>query len=381
MASTMPPPPSGQRFLALDVLRGMTICFMIVVNTPGNGHYSYAPLEHSPWNGFTLTDLVFPSFLFVVGNAMSFVMPKWEGLSQSQVLLKIIRRTFLIFLLGYLMYWFPFFREDATGHWAFKPFSHTRVFGVLQRIALCYGIGSLMIYYLKPRASAILAVIILLLYWPILTMFGDGADPLSLTGNAVLKLDKWLLGDNHLYHGEGIAFDPEGLLSTLPAIANVIGGYLVGSYVQKKGKTYEGLTLLLLAGFGLLSAGYLWDLGFPINKKIWTSSFVVYTLGLDCVLLAFLIYVVDFRKSIGWTRFFAVFGKNPLFIYLLSELGAETIYIVHTGAGVPWHVWAYDHIFRHLGLSFGSMMFSVSFMLLCWLVGLWLDKRKIYVRV
>lgn len=377
----MPPSSSNERFLALDVLRGMTICFMIIVNTPGNSQFSYSPLEHSSWHGFTLTDLVFPTFLFVVGNAMSFVMPKWDMLPQSQVLLKIARRTLLIFLLGYLMYWFPFFREDAAGHWNVKPLSHTRIFGVLQRIALAYGLASLMIYYLKPRATAILGVIILLLYWPILCWFGTPGDPLSLTGNAVLKLDKWLMGDNHLYHGEGIAFDPEGLLSTLPAIVNVIGGYLAGSFVRRKGKTYEGLTILLLAGFGLLAAGYLWDLGFPINKKIWTSSFVVYTLGLDCVLLAFLLYIIEFRQKTGWSRFFVIFGKNPLFIYLLSEIGAETIYLIHTGNGVPVHTWIYDHVYRHLGLSFGSMLFSVSFMLLCWLVGLWLDKRKIYVRV
>jgi predicted acyltransferase len=378
----MPPlPPSNQRHLALDVLRGMTICFMIIVNTPGNGQYSYGPLEHSPWHGFTLTDLVFPTFLFVVGNAMSFVMPKWEGLPQSQVLIKIIRRTLLIFLLGYLMYWFPFFREDAAGHWSLRPISHTRIFGVLQRIALAYGLASLMIYYFKLRVSVILSVLILLAYWPILYWWGNPGDPLSLTGNAVLKLDKWLIGDNHLYHGEGIAFDPEGLLSTLPAIVNVIGGYVAGSLVRQKGKTYEGLTLLLLAGFGLLAAGYCWDMVFPINKKIWTSSFVVYTLGLDCVLLAFLLYIIEFRQKIRWTRFFVVFGRNPLFIYLLSEIGAETIYLIHTGQGVPVHTWAYDHIYRHLGLSFGSMLFSVSFMLLCWLVGLWLDRRKIYVRV
>lgn len=375
------PGSSSGRHLALDVLRGMTICFMIVVNTPGSSPYSYTPLEHSAWHGFTLTDLVFPTFLFVVGNAMSFVMPKWEMQPQSQVLLRIARRTLLIFLCGYLLYWFPFWRESPDGHWAFKPLSHTRIMGVLQRIALAYGIASLLIYFFRPRVSMIIAVAILLLYWPILYWFGDSGDPLSLTGNAVLKMDKWLLGDAHLYHGEGIAFDPEGILSTLPAIANVIGGYIAGQFVQKKGKTYEGLSLLLLAGFGLLAAGYFWDLVLPINKKIWTSSFVVYTLGLDCVLLAVLLYLIEFRQKTRWTPFFVAFGKNPLFIYLLSEVGAESIYIWHTSAGVPVHKWVYDHIFRPMGLSFGSMLFSVSFMLLCWLVAYWLDRRKIYIRV
>src|SRR5882724_757569 len=371
----------NQRFLALDVFRGMTICFMIIVNTPGSGLYAYAPLKHAAWHGFTPTDLVFPSFLFAVGNAMSFVMPKWDALPQSQVLAKIIRRTILIFLLGFLLYWFPFFHTDAEGHFGLMPIAHTRVLGVLQRIALAYGIASLMVWYWKPRISLIVAIIILLLYWPILYFSGDPTDPLSMTGNGVLKLDKWLMGDNHLYHGEGIAFDPEGWLSTLPAIANVIGGYMAGRYVQQKGKTYEGLAMLLLAGFGLLVAGYCWDLGFPINKKLWTSSFVVYTVGLDCILLAFILYIIDFRHKTRWTRFFVIFGKNPLFIYLLSEVGAILIYILHTNNATPVHKWIYDTIFLPTGIFLGSFLFSVAFMLVCWLVGYWLDRKKIYIRV
>jgi len=359
----------------------MTICFMIVVNTPGSGMYTYPPLEHAAWHGFTPTDLVFPSFLFAVGNAMSFVMPKWEQLPQSQVLVKILRRTLLIFLLGYLLYWFPFVRPDKMGNWHIMPIAHTRILGVLQRIALAYGIASLLLYYGKPRTAVILSVLILLLYWPLMYWLGDPADPLSLRGNAELRLDKWLMGDAHLYHGEGIAFDPEGWLSTLPAIANVIGGYVAGRFIQQKGKTYEGLALLLLAGFGLLLAGYIWDWGFPINKKLWTSSFVVYTIGLDCILLGGIIYIVDFRNKVSWTPFFIAFGKNPLFIYLLSELGAISIYLWHTPSGIPVHKWVYDTIYTHAGLFFGSMLFSVSFMLLCWLAAYWLDRKKIYIRV
>src|SRR6185369_15930682 len=152
------------RFTALDVFRGMTICFMIIVNTPGNGNTTYAPLLHAKWHGFTPTDLVFPSFLFAVGNAMSFVMAKWVTMSQAQVLGKIFKRTILIFLLGYLMYWFPFFRPDSEGHWSLMPIAHTRIMGVLQRIALCYCIASLLIYYLQPRGALIVSVIFLVGY-------------------------------------------------------------------------------------------------------------------------------------------------------------------------------------------------------------------------
>ena len=161
-----------QRFLALDVFRGMTICFMIIVNSPG-GPVSFAPLEHAKWNGFTPTDLVFPSFMFAVGNAMSFVMPKWAGLQQSQVLAKIFKRTILIFLIGYLMYWFPFVSIDEDEGFSFLPFSQTRIMGVLQRIALAYGIASLMIHYLKPKMVVIITALILLLYWALLCWFGD----------------------------------------------------------------------------------------------------------------------------------------------------------------------------------------------------------------
>ncbi|HMH34760.1 MAG TPA: heparan-alpha-glucosaminide N-acetyltransferase domain-containing protein, partial [Puia sp.] len=238
-------PLPNQRFLALDVFRGMTICFMIIVNTPG-GPVSYSPLEHAKWFGFTPTDLVFPSFLFAVGNAMSFVMSRWNDLPQSKVLVKILRRTLVIFLLGYLMYWFPFFEMNDQNHLVLAPVSHTRIFGVLQRIALAYCIASLMIYFLKPKTSLILAIVILLLYWPLLMWFGDAADPLGMTSNLGSKIDRWLLGENHMYHGEGVAFEPEGLLSTFPSVVNVIGGYLVGRFLQQKGKTYEALSKLLL---------------------------------------------------------------------------------------------------------------------------------------
>ncbi len=371
-----------QRFTALDVFRGMTICFMIIVNTPGNGATTFSPLLHAKWNGFTPTDLVFPSFLFAVGNAMSFVMARWNTLTQSQVLWKILKRTAVIFLLGYLMYWFPFVKRDVAGDFIAFPFDETRVFGVLQRIAVCYGIASLIVYYCRPKTAVILAVVFLFAYWIFLyALAGTGADPLSMQGNAVLRIDRWLLGDMHLYHGEGVAFDPEGLLSMLPAVANVIAGYVVGKFIQQKGSTYEGLTILLLAGAVLLFAAYCWNFSFPVNKKLWTSSFVLLTVGLDCIILALLIYIVSVKHKIGWTYFFEVMGRNPLFIYLLSELGATLLFFFRVDNKTSLYHWAYTNIFQPAGDYTGSFLFAVSFMLLCWLAGYFLDKRKIYVRV
>ena len=370
-----------QRFTALDVFRGMTVCLMIIVNTPGNGETTWNPLLHASWHGFTPTDLVFPSFLFAVGNAMSFVMKKWETLPTGKVVWKILKRTFIIFLLGYLMYWFPFVRWNDAGGLSFAPFETTRVFGVLQRIALCYGIAALLIYFLKPKAALTISIFFLFLYWILLYAFGDGNDPLSMQGNFGSVLDRWLLGEKHLYHGEGVAFDPEGLLSTMPAVGNVVAGYTVGKYIQQRGNTYEGLTKLLLAGAGLLFAAYCWNLVFPINKKLWTSSFVLHTVGLDCIILAIIIYIINFKHQTKWTYFFEVFGRNPLFIYLLSEIGAILLWFFRADGETAYYSWIYNNIFSRAGPYLGSFLFAFTFMMLCWVVGYILDKKKIYVRV
>ncbi|MES1214912.1 MAG: DUF5009 domain-containing protein [Bacteroidota bacterium] len=375
--------PASQRFTALDIFRGMTLCFMIIVNTPGNGATSYPPLEHAAWNGFTPTDLVFPSFMFAVGNAMSFVMNKWTTFSQGQVLGKVFKRTFIIFLLGYLMYWFPFVHYNAQHQLVGNPFANTRVMGVLQRIALGYCFASLMVYYLKTRTVFILSVSFLVVYWIILLLFGNGADPYDVLTNAGTRFDNLVIGPAHLYYREnGIGVDPEGLLSTLPAIANVTFGYLAGKWIQEKGKEYEGIAKLLLAGVLSVAIALSWDWFFPINKKLWTGSFVLLTVGIDCILISGLIYITEFLQKKKWGYFFEVFGKNPLFIYLLSELGATLLYFFSVGEKHQ-HVygWIFQHIFKNAGMYFGSFLFAICFMLVCWLVAYVLDKRKIYVRV
>ena len=372
---------SSQRFLALDVFRGMTICLMIIVNTPGDSLNTFAPLHHAKWHGFTPTDLVFPSFLFVVGNALSFVMKSWEQKTTGYVVGKILKRTLIIFLLGYLMYWFPFVKHDDAGHWMLSPISETRILGVLQRIALCYGFASLMLYFLKTRLTVIISIGLLLLYWGLCFWFGDPYDPLSLQGNAGLRFDLWLRGEAHLYHGEGVAVDPEGFLSTLPAIVNVVAGFVAGQYIQKKRKTYEGITHLLLAGFSLVVIAYFWNFIFPINKKLWTSSFVLHTVGLDCMILAAVIYIVDIKHRVKWTYFFEAFGKNPLFVYLVSELLVTVMNMIEPSPDTSLFSWIYTHIFSYVGAYWGSLCFSVCYMLVCWAVGYGLDKKKIYVRV
>jgi predicted acyltransferase len=374
-------PTASNRSLALDIFRGMTVCFMIIVNTPGVEEFAYSPLHHASWLGFTPTDLVFPSFLFAVGNAMSFGMKKFQTMPTGAVVAKILRRTLLIFLLGYLMYWFPFFHHGPDG-WGLDPISQTRVMGVLQRIALCYGIAALLIYFTSTRTVLVISALLLIGYWIILLVgHAPGVDPYIMTGNAGDRLDRWLLGEGHMYHGEGIAFEPEGLLSTLPAVVNVVAGYYTGVFISKYGKTYEGLAKLLLWGFGFLFVTYVLNFFFPLSKKLWTDSFVFITVGLDLVLLSFLTFIIEFRGKTRWTYFFSVFGKNPLSIYLLSELLVIILHSIPAG-GSDLFEWVNTVFYQRLFPgAFGSLLFALTYMMVCWTVGYILDKKKIYIRV
>nr|WP_294944720.1 DUF5009 domain-containing protein [uncultured Mucilaginibacter sp.] len=371
------------RFLSLDVFRGMTICFMIIVNTPGSGAAPFAPLEHASWFGFTPTDLVFPSFLFAVGNAMSFTSGKFAQMSAGSVLAKIFKRAVLIFLIGYLMYWFPFVNQ-VDGHWVLRPISGTRIMGVLQRIALCYLFASLIVYFVKSkRAVIIISALLLLGYQVLLLVFGDPAAPYGMLTNAGTYLDKFVLGDGHLYHGEGVAFDPEGILSTLPAIVNVICGFYVGKFVQEKGKSYEALAKLLLVGCLFIFIALCWNMNFPIGKKLWTSPFTLLTVGLDMVIISSLIYIVEVLKwnAGNWTSFFTTVGKNPLAIYILSEILIIAFWMIPVGTG-SFFDWINHSVYQAIAPgAVGSLLFAISYMLLCWLVGKILEKRNIYIRV
>jgi len=212
-------------------------------------------------------------------------------------------------------------------------------------------------------------------------MGGDAPDPLAMTGNLGYKIDLWLMGPDHMYHGEGVPFDPEGWLSTLPSVVNVTMGYMVGRFIQEKGKSFEGLTKLLLFGFSFIVIGYFWDLSFPINKKLWTSSYVVYTIGIDCVIIGTLIYIIQIQNKVSWTKFFQVFGKNTLFIYLLSELMVTVLFTIPIGTNTNLFHWIYQNIFSYAGGYLGSLLFAIAYMMLCWSIGYWLDKKRIYIKV
>lgn len=388
----------NQRFYALDIFRGLTVAFMILVNNAGNWDYIYTPLEHASWHGYTPTDLVFPFFLFAVGNAMAFVMPRLQAAGDLVFLKKVTVRTLIIFGIGLFLNWFPFVRWEGS-HLVFRswvnpqnPEYGVRILGVLQRIALCYFFASLIIYYLKPRGAFFVSAILLLGYW-MLCLLGNPQDPYSLSGYFGTAVDKAILGTPHLYRGEHVAFEPEGLASTLPAITQVIFGYLAGLYILQKGKNYEMLAKLFVAGCVMVFMGYCWDMVFPINKKIWTSSFVVYTSGLAILLLAVLMEFIEFRNWRGkWTRVFDAFGKNPLFIYVLSGFLPRLLGLVRWTEGTdekgePAYItplpWFYEHVCKPVSanLKNGSLLYALSLVAFYWLIAYWMDRKKIYIRV
>jgi predicted acyltransferase len=378
----MSPPATKERFLSLDVFRGLTVAGMILVNNPGNWSFVFAPLRHAAWNGCTPTDLVFPFFLFAVGNALAFSIPKYQAIDNAKVIRKILTRTLLIFAIGIFLNWFPFVRWQE-GELVGRSFEKLRIFGVLQRIALAYMAAALIIHFLKPAKAFVAAIVLLVVYWLVLLTFGD----LTLEGNAVLKLDRWLLGEAHLYHGyfsavfnENIAFDPEGLLSTMPAVSSVIFGYLVGRFVREKGTSYEMISHLLVFGALSIFAGQVWGLVFPINKPIWSSAYVLYTTGLAMVILSVILFFAEMKGARRWTTPFLYFGKNPLFIYVLSGVWVKLCGLILIGE-TPLLPTLYENVFRPAGDYTGSLLYAIAHVLLFLLVGWWLDKKRIYVRV
>ncbi|GEL09700.1 Predicted acyltransferase [Flavobacterium glycines] len=375
--------PNSNRFLSLDVFRGLTICLMIVVNTPGTGANLYPYLVHAEWFGFTLADLVFPSFLFAMGNAMSFSMGKMKEMAADVFWKKVIKRTIIIFLLGFLMYWFPFVKQGVDGVWELKSFAETRVMGVLQRIALCYLFAAVIFYYLSEKAAIVLSVIFLLGYWALLYLFGQSGAELEMATNAVTRLDLSILGNGHIYKRDMVPFDPEGILSTLPAIVNVIAGFIAGTFIQRIGKSFEGIAKLLIVGFLLMALARWWDLVFPICKKLWTGSFVLYTVGIDLSIMAVLIYFIELKQKHFGVEFSTIFGKNPLFIYLFSELFFTFLRrLTHVNAEMDVFEWFSECLIQRIFPgSFGSFVTAILFMLLCWAVGWWLNKKRIYIKI
>jgi predicted acyltransferase len=366
-----------KRIVSLDAFRGITIAFMILVNNPGSWSYVYSPLRHAQWHGCSPTDLVFPFFLFIVGTAMRFSYSRYDYKPSPSLVKKIIWRSGTIFIIGILLNAFPFIRQN----WDWSTF---RIMGVLQRIGIAYGLASLAVLYLRPKILFISSVVSLLIYWLVLLLFGTG-DPYSLESNAVRLLDLWLLGPNHLYMGRGIPFDPSGSLSTLPAVVTVIIGYAVGRIIQKESN--ENVVLQKLIAWGLVGIvlGFAWGVLFPINKQLWTSSYVLYTGGIGTLFMAFCYWLVDMKNLQKVVRPFVIFGTNSIFVYAASILWAKILLNInfhYNDRMISGKGYLYKTIFQPLAGNFnGSLLFALSHVLAFWLLLYWMHRKKIFIKI
>ena len=390
---------NSSRLLSLDVLRGITIAGMIMVNNPGSWSSIYAPLGHAKWNGLTPTDLVFPFFMFIMGVSMFLSYKKFDFKFSGQTFTKLLRRSFFLFLIGLALGWFGLFCRGLNGLrgeelsvfekiWqSASNLENLRILGVLQRLALVSFFGSLIVLMFKPKRIPWIIGFILLFYWILMAATGSyGQNEDSL----VAVIDRAVLGVSHMYtdhlaDGSSIVFDPEGILSTLPCIAHVLLGFWAGKLISETKDNGEKIQKLFLFGSAILFMGFLLDYGFPINKKIWISSFVLTTCGLTSLLLGLLIWIIDIKHKKKWSVFFESFGVNPMFIYVVA--GILSILLGNIGftyyaewislKGFVYTQWL-SPVF---GDYLGSLLFALSFVTINWFIGHILYKKKIYIKL
>ena len=364
------------RMISLDVFRGLTIAGMILVNNPGSWEAIYSPLEHAAWHGWTPTDLVFPFFLFIVGVSITLALGRRAegGGSKPDLYLKIIRRSLIIFALGLFLAGFP--RYDL---------STLRIPGVLQRIAVCYLIASVIFLNTKWRTQAVIAASLLLFYWGVMVLIpvpGLGTGDLSMEGNLAAYVDRTLFG-RHIWKP---LYDPEGMLSTLPAIATTLAGVLTGHWLRLRRSEFEKVTGMFVAGATLVVTGWAWGFWFPINKALWTSSYVLLTAGLALQLLAICFWLIDIKGRQRWAKPFLIFGTNALAIYFLAELFSRLISLITftraDGSTVDSHTFVYENLFASWASPKGaSLLFAICIVLLWLGVAAILYRKRIFIKV
>lgn len=374
--------PSNARLRSLDVLRGATIAGMLLVNNAGDWGRTFSPLLHAEWHGWTPTDLVFPFFLFVVGVAipLSFASRlERSGGELGPLYRQIVRRTAILFALGLFLNWFPFAGID---------WSNARIPGVLQRIAVVYFTASLASLHFGRRGRAWLAGGLLLGYWFAMMLVpvpGFGAGHLDPEGNLAGWVDRLILGAHVWRYAPGPA-DPEGILSTLPAVVTALAGVFTGEWLRTQRSRTDKLIGLFVAGSLTAAAGAVFGWFFPINKNLWTSSYVVLTAGLALLTLAVIYYFVDLRGRDGWAKPFDVFGTNPITAYVMSGLIAKTLITIRwtgaEGSSVSLKSWLYGHYFASwLPDYFASLAWAavhvVALFGLMWL----LYRRRIFIKI
>ena len=380
-----------KRLLSLDILRGITIAGMLLVNNPGTWSHIYAPLEHAEWIGLTPTDLVFPFFMFVMGVSMYFSLSKFHFEFSSKVFVKILKRTIILFLIGWMVQWFGMWLRglyDPESHFFDKMFGNLRILGVFQRLALVYFFGSMIAVLFKTKFIPWIIGTLLVAYALILG-FGNGYE-FSLD-NILSRVDCTVLGEQHMYHEEAygtkLALDPEGLLSTLPCIAHVLIGFMVGKCISTVKDNRNRIVEIAVWGALMLLVGWLLQYGIPCSKKAWTSTYVLITCGMAACILAMLIYAIDIKGHNRWCRFFQAFGVNPLFCYLVGTIlsivfGALRLGTNAAGDTVSIHTLIHDGC-KAVTWSpeAASCLYAITFVLITWCFGYILYKKKIYIKI
>ncbi len=370
------------RLTSLDIFRGIAITSMILVNNPGSWNHVYPLLKHAEWHGYTPTDLIFPFFLFIVGVAITFSLAKYtpeyrEGkkVISPKVYLKILRRCLILFLLGLLLNGYPNY-----------DFSTIRIMGVLQRISLAYGLSAIAILHLSRKQIAGLCVMILLGYaiaMQLIPVPGYGAGNLTPEGNLAAYIDRLIFSENHLL-GKG-KYDPEGLFSTLPAVVTVLMGYLTGDWLKKQPTKSPTSLNLVIIGLCNIIIGHFWGFIFPINKTLWTSSYVLVTAGWGLILLAICYELIEVRQQKNWAFPFKVMGLNPIFLFVASGFLARILIytnIPQNGGSINLKTWIYQNLFvSWAGEINGSLAFAIANIVIWWIVLYGMYQKRWFIKI
>ena len=381
------PASSATRLRSLDVFRGMTVAGMILVNNPGTWGAIYSPLKHAEWHGWTPTDFVFPFFLFIVGVSITLALSRRveAGGSQRDLYVKIVRRAAIIFGLGLFLTAFPFWDFSKN---TFVDLSTLRLSGVLNRIAVCYLFVALIFLKTDWRKQAYVFAGLLVAYWAILTFIpapGFAAGDMSKEGSIASHLDRVLLG-KHMWSGGRGVYEPEGILSTLGALATTLAGVLTGHLLRSRRADAEKVSALFVAGVACVVAGWAWNYWHPVNKPLWTSSYVLFTAGLGLQLLAVCYWLIDMKGYRRWSVPFAVYGTNALAVFFLTGICAELLGVIRFKGADGTTTSLQSLIFKNLFLSWASpvnasLAFALCFVLV-WLGVMWLlYRRNIFIKV
>ena len=370
---TSPTFAGSTRLLSLDVFRGITIAGMVLVNNPGTWEHIYWPLRHAEWHGWTPTDLVFPFFLFIVGVAITLSLGNRAeiGRDKRDLYLKILKRSLIIFGIGLFLNGFPYF-----------SLSELRIPGVLQRIAVCYFIASIIFLNTRVRTQILLSIALLLVYWIMLAFIpapGFVAGDLTKEGSLPSYVDRVVFG-KHVW-AQAKVYDPEGLLSTIPALVTTLIGVLTGHWMRTEKSRMEKVAGMFVAGAILVAVGWGWNSFFPINKALWTSSYVLFTGGLALQFLAFCYWLIDIKGYRRWAKPFEIFGMNAIALYVGAGLMANLFGLIEVG-GQPLGGWIYQNLFGSwMSPVNASLAFAISFVLV-WLFFMWLlYRRKIFIKI